>query len=306
MGTTLTLPKQWGVVLIAFLALFVRFAGSHLWNIVCFTMHQIRAAPGDQDDIYHQFQVILRSGSSESRVLLDIMKIWWNRRKVTPTITRRCLPLLSIASFHMLVIGFAGLFSSRVVTTSDETLTQSASCGWLAELSRWTYLTDPQTEDTAKTLLVMGRSSYQRSSIYSRACYGEQYSDYSSICSSYVQQRINATVNISAPCPFAPGACDGPAVSMDTGFIDSDYHLGINTHKSNRMSIKKVTTCAPILSERYASGWFPAPSSDPILNDTWKAYFFGSLTAPNATFVNYTFVISNSVTIPFAPAYNIE
>lgn len=305
MGATLTLPKQWGVVLIAFLALFVRFAGSHLWNIVCFAVHQTRATPNDQDDIYHQFQVILRSGSSESRVLLDIMKIGWNRRNTALTITRRCLPLLSIASFHMLVIGSAGLFSSRAVTTSDEALAQSASCGWLAELSRSTYLTnDPQAEDTAKTLLVMGRSSYQRSSIYSRACYGEQYNDYFSICSSYIQRRINATVNVSAPCPFAPGACDGPAVSMDTGFMDSNYHLGINTHKSNRMSIKKVTTCAPILSERYSSGWFPAPS-DPISNDTWKAYSFGTPTTPDGTFANYTFLISYSVIIPFIPTYDI-
>ena len=166
MGATLTLPKQWGVVLIAFLALFVRFAGSHLWNIVCFAVHQIRAAPSDQDGIYHQFQVILRSGSSESRVLLDIMKIWWNRRKVAPTITRRCLPLVSIASFHMLVIGSAGLFSSRVVTTSDEALTQSASCGWLAGLSRWTYLTNPQAEDTAKTLLVSSLTVKYKNSVY--------------------------------------------------------------------------------------------------------------------------------------------
>jgi hypothetical protein len=301
MGATLTLPKKWGTILIAFLALFVRFAGSHLWSIVCFALHQIRATSSDQDDIYHQFQVVLRNGSSESGVLWDITKIGFNRRKVAPNVILRCLPLLFITGVHMLMIGFAGLFSSWVTTTTEEALIQSASCGWLAELSRWTYLTnDPQAEDTAKTLLVMARSSYQRSAIYSRACYAGQYSDYHSICSSYVQRQIDFTVNFSAPCPFAPEACDGPAISIDTGFIDSDYDLGINTQKSDRISLKKVTTCAPLLGERYESY-----TTDPIDNSTIKGYSFGPSTDPSAILPNYTFGLSNDTIYPFGPTYSI-
>ncbi len=102
MGTTLTIPKVWGVILVAFLALFVSFVGTHLWNIICFAIHQIRATSTDQDDTYHQFQVTLRSGSSEWRVLWDIVKICWSRRNVAPTIVQRCLPLLFIASIYLL------------------------------------------------------------------------------------------------------------------------------------------------------------------------------------------------------------
>ena len=177
----------------------------------------------------------------------------------------------------------------------------------MAEISRWTNLTTESTE-TAKILLVMSRSGYQRSSIYSRACYSGQYRDYSSICSSYVQQQINSTIDISAPCPFAPGACDGPALTIDTGMIDSNYHLGVNTHKRDRISIRKTTTCAPLLGERYTDGWLPFPlnlTTKQTQNSSFKGYAFGQLTWPNAPLPGYPFIINNETIYPFAPPYTL-
>lgn len=310
MGATLTLPRQAGVVLIAFMALFISFAGSHLWNIVCFAMHQIRATPDDRGDTHRRVQVLLRNGYSESRVLTDMIKIGWNRRHVAPSALCRYISLLCITGMHMLAISAAGLLSSRLITTNDEALVRSPLCGWLTEVSRFDPLVDNSQVNKAKTLLVMARYSYQQSSIYARACYGQEYNSYSSLCSSFVQTRINTTINTSAPCPFASIACNRSAMSIDTGFIDSDRHLGINT-KNDRISVKKVTTCTPLDGERYSSGWIPNPFGyDALLPNSSvlvKTYTFGSrihnLQLSNATF---QFYISESVQIPYRSDYSIR
>lgn len=310
MGATLTLPRQWGVILIAFMALFIRFAGSHLWNIVCFVIHQIRATPDDHCDTHRQIQVILRSETSESRVLKDMIKIGWNRRHVPPATLCTYIPLLCITGLHMLAISAAGLFSSRVITTNNEALVRSPLCGWLTEVSRFNLLSDDSELDTAKILLVMGRYSYQQSLIYARACYGQEYNGYSSICSSFVQPQIHTTVNSSAPCPFAPVACDGPAISVDTGFIDSDRHLGVNTHKNDRISVKKVATCAPLRSERYSNGWIPNPYGDeaPLSNSStsFQTYTFGSNIHPELNNDTFQFFIVDSAVYPTFNPYFIK
>jgi hypothetical protein len=46
LSPTLTTSKEWGIVFVAFLKLLVRFAGSHLWGIVCF----LRALNAIQND----------------------------------------------------------------------------------------------------------------------------------------------------------------------------------------------------------------------------------------------------------------
>ncbi|KAL5419400.1 hypothetical protein PMIN03_000589 [Paraphaeosphaeria minitans] len=64
--STLTLPTQWGIILTAFLALFIRLAGSYLWGIICFAIHQSNASSEPQDDTYHQIQVALRNTDTEA------------------------------------------------------------------------------------------------------------------------------------------------------------------------------------------------------------------------------------------------
>src|SRR2546430_2127527 len=61
----------------------------------------------------------------------------------------------------------------------------------------------------------------------SGAVIGDDTASYSSICNSYVTNRIVSKVNKTAPCPFAEGVCMAPAISMDSGHIDSDLNLGI-------------------------------------------------------------------------------
>jgi hypothetical protein len=50
-GSTLTLPTQWGLILSAFIALFIKVVGGYLWGIFCFALHQSSASPQPEDDI---------------------------------------------------------------------------------------------------------------------------------------------------------------------------------------------------------------------------------------------------------------
>jgi hypothetical protein len=78
---------------------------------------------------------------------------------------------------------------------------------------------------------------------------------YSSLCSSYANRRIVSKLNKEAPCPFADGACITPAISIDSGHLDSDLDLGITATPANRIQMRRITTCAPVpIEEKYSSG----------------------------------------------------
>lgn len=49
-GSTLTLPTELGLILTAFMALFIKLAGGYMWGIVCFILHQYRASAALEDD----------------------------------------------------------------------------------------------------------------------------------------------------------------------------------------------------------------------------------------------------------------
>ncbi|KAL5378362.1 hypothetical protein PMIN06_004734 [Paraphaeosphaeria minitans] len=73
--STLTLPTQWGIILTAFLALFIRLAGSYLWGIICFAIHQSNASSEPQDDTYHQIQVALRNTDTEASLGWKLFRV---------------------------------------------------------------------------------------------------------------------------------------------------------------------------------------------------------------------------------------
>lgn len=56
-GATLTTTTTGGAILVALLALFIQFMGSHMWEILRFTVHQIRVGKRPRDGLYHQQQV---------------------------------------------------------------------------------------------------------------------------------------------------------------------------------------------------------------------------------------------------------
>ena len=301
-GATFTLPSQTGLLLVAFVALFVRLSGSHLWGALRYIIHQFRATPHSKDGLSHQVQATLNNTSSDAGMLWDLIKLTWAWRRASRSALARCLPLMMVATFHIVAFAIAGIFSSQVTTVGDEALVQSQYCGWMDEVpGLWsTEISYTQSQiDIMNSLAVAARWSYQKSSAYSRGCYREQPGALASICSTYSQPRINSVTDSLATCPFASTACEVNAFMLDSGHMDSALQLGINAQKSDRISLRRVTSCAPILVEKYSTGWQLLPdrvntSGIRVLpNDTYMAYEMGPLTTANLIYPNSTFLNSN-------------
>lgn len=87
-----------------------------------------------------------------------------------------------------------------------------------------------------------------------------------------------------APCPFVESICRSNSTNLilDTGFINTDTHLGINAPPEERLLMRHVLKCAPLLTEGYSSRhgnytrynygaqWRRTESDVPIANYTYE------------------------------------
>ena len=95
---------------------------------------------------------------------------------------------------------------------------------------------------------------------------------------------LESKINITDPCPFQDGVCETAAMTIDTGYVDSNDHLGINSPRQNRIQFRKLLSCAVIPADRnYSTPWttnstpplFPWDPNDGGSNVKWKYYNLG-------------------------------
>ncbi|KAJ4301904.1 hypothetical protein N0V90_004000 [Kalmusia sp. IMI 367209] len=261
--STLTLPTQWGLILIAFLALFIRLAGSYLWSIICFVIHQSHASSANQDDTYHQIQLVLRNTDTEASLGWKLFRVGVAHKGSRVNAFNRTYWLIVLAMIHTAGIGALGGLSSRFIAGSDEVLAVSGNCGWMQEvLNPTAELQEPGKFDTFSALVVMARYGYRRSASYARSCYAQTSDNSSNACEIYTRPTIPYNTTESAPCPFDDKICNGLAITLDTGIIRSDIDLGINTLPESAVTLRQSMTCAPIAGDKYATGWGTADDLD--------------------------------------------
>ncbi|KAK0712094.1 hypothetical protein B0H67DRAFT_647408 [Lasiosphaeris hirsuta] len=277
----ITISLAQGAILISFITLFVRWVGGRLWNIFAFILHQHRSTTEARDGLYYQQQVLLRNSESASHTLWTLAKLAWRwSGKANGGVLGRCLLLALPAAVNVAGFAAAGLLASRLLDTNDEVLVRGGTCGWLAdgELADDRIYADSEKNKQLDSLWVAGLWTMKKSVEYTSACYEGQSTGYSSLCSTYVQSQILSTVDTNSACPLAERACSGPAVHIDSGLIDSSTHLGINSPPGERVSLRKLATCAPFDTDKYQDGWEPygfppdPDDSDMLKNSTWKYY----------------------------------
>jgi hypothetical protein len=307
-GATLTLTQQNGALLIAFLALFVRLSGSHLWNVIRFASHQFRSKASAQDGLYHQQQAVLRNTSSDTDALWQLVLLSWAWRSKANRWIVRQTPLILLALFHIAALALAGLFSSRAATTpsTDVLLNAGNQCGYVQFPDSNQGLDDDGLAQWSAALLDR-KQGYAASMAYAKSCYNQS----SSVgqCNSFVRQEIVPSLVYHAPCPFASKICadiDQGAITVDTGKIDSTAHLGINTPAADRLAYRMLFTCTPLTTDGYFSQW--APFSTPsIPGDRARYYFYGPTKAnTRQPYLNYTTVVSEYGVDTSAQAYSLE
>jgi hypothetical protein len=156
----------------------------------------------------------------------------------------RSLPLVLLAALNLTLFFAAGILVAEVTRTAgSDVLVRSPNCG------NWTL------NDTDVILAFQGKNLNDTVSAatYARACYGGPTNTLE--CSQYPVQSLpyNRTENVT--CPFADGIClvKYPAIALDTGNVSSHDHLGINAQTKDRITYRRKTTCAPIISTGFTT-----------------------------------------------------
>ncbi|KAI2627693.1 hypothetical protein GGR54DRAFT_590050 [Hypoxylon sp. NC1633] len=295
LGATITLPSNVGALLVAFLALFVSLAATYLWNLLAFAIHYHRQhlTQGKCHPLLRQQQVIFKSGLQATSSLFRLGGLFWVNRSTSLSLKYSWLPIL-LASSCVTLTTVAGLYSSRIFDSSSqmELLLRSPWCGALAF-----------PESTGDELILSGNQFSEILSLarfYSQECYNATAGK---DCNSLTSQNINWATNWLAECPFDKGMCLGPATQLDTGRINSNVILGINSPLQDQIDLRKITTCAPITQDNYtmkltnatvlASFGYYNP------NDEYVAYTYGSSQDPgntNVTTVSSTMVANMTFT----------
>lgn len=135
----------------------------------------------------------------------------------------------------------------EIRSAGSDTLTSSSSCGI------WQAGGNGPITDLEKQIIANNRLNTTLSAaIYASSCYTSSPDPLR--CSVYTLPSLPSTIDSNASCPFASGMCyfsDTAAYKMDTGKLDSNYHLGMNFPPGERITFQRTTTCAPIHIENY-------------------------------------------------------
>lgn len=275
-GTTLTVTRESGGLLIAFLAIYVSASGQSFWRVGCFFLHRYFSSTGQEDGLYHQRQAILRNSDTAVSSIFSLIRVMrsWRRRAVRPF--RRTIPVLlfALTVFSAFVVAgtflhsqlaitdpilinimqTTGIFSSQVTTNSaNEVLLSGKKCGLL-----YTHSDKPETEELLQkyynqlTQYSTGRGAAYMN--YASQCYSVSQASQSENCRPYIKPRLGYKMITNASCPFDPSICrlESENLILDSGFLDSHSDFGINMPPKHRFQFRTVSYCSPIVTRGFS------------------------------------------------------
>lgn len=246
---TLTTTREQGNFLLTFTGAFISMVAVRLWVIVSLMVYRRYSDAEAQDTIHQQRQVILRNSSTPDAGLIALGRLIWAWRHEKKVILR-VLPALLCALMVGAGFAVAGAFSSKISFSSadgDDVLLKGSSC----MLSGQEYMLD-DAEMQSRQL----RRSIERvndASSYARECYNEDTSGNLG-CDGFTTRHLPTAVhNTSAACPFFNGVCmsDNDNLLLDTGYLRSDTHFGLNTSPEETFAVRHVSHCAPLRTEKF-------------------------------------------------------
>lgn len=280
LGPTLTMTQENGKYLIAFIAFFTAIIATRFWKMCCFFLHRFYSTDQPSSAPYHQRQAILRNSSSPESGLASLLHLCWAWRRPHP---KQFLAVLCPALVAFIVLtGFAvaGVFSSQISSAvGNEVFLSSAQCGIMTGA---TNIADSFRVSAPYRAMVVDNALN-----YAQQCYSS--SDSSMVdCNRFVTPRLAATsINHTADCPFESNMCrtDTSNLRIDSGYIDSNLHLGLNAPVDERFARRTVLHCAPLSTEGYVSNVTDQ-------NQTFIRYHYGRTLHGNGT-INYTYEIED-------------
>ncbi|KAF1964651.1 hypothetical protein BU23DRAFT_630648 [Bimuria novae-zelandiae CBS 107.79] len=170
-------------------------------------------------------------------------KCWW-RVSAVPIL----VPLL-----FLLLLTATGVLSSDIMETSQvDVLLRGDECGIWEVPNAETVKASDNTFMIENAKYIGSITEFGR--IYARACYNTTSQSNSPMCEAFTREAISYSSQLNASCPFDPETCIYRTgnLQMDTGNIDTNTALGINTRKDN-VHFRKVTTCAPLQADLWTT-----------------------------------------------------
>jgi hypothetical protein len=253
-GATITLRTSDGAFLLAFLAIAVSIAGGQFWTFFAFLLHQYRCSsyavkPSDQqaDAMRMQQQVVLRNVEHPFTAAWELFSISRAWRPHTKRSLRQSASLMLTAAMVAAAFAVAGIFTSQVSRAATKSsLLVPNSCG---------TRTDRPTTDQFPDEFARVANNSAIAVNYAENCYDTL--ELASDCDLFQVSSIKSTKTANASCPFAAGLCaTDSALQLDTGYLDSNDVIGINSALKDRILFRQVSTCAPLNINGYTSLWY--------------------------------------------------
>jgi len=265
LSLTLTVSTQAGNYLTAALSVLVALAGIAFYGTVAYILHQNFATRGNKDVLDHQLQVLFRSNSGALESFFESVKLYWAWRKIRKHAWRRVLPFSVAAAFLWGFFIACSILTANVASDGNGHVFVRAvprGCGDVAfgppDVSV-EELGNPERAMTKKA-----RERYLFSNLKWARAYSEAHYDIGGLARASMPP-ISISRKTTLPfeskevgCPWKGHTkclgynnTEGPAFSMDTGFLDSHSDLGINSPPTDRVQIRKTSTCGVIDTSAY-------------------------------------------------------
>ncbi|KAI3326245.1 hypothetical protein HD806DRAFT_441210 [Xylariaceae sp. AK1471] len=248
-GATITLTQRNGNLVIAFAAFFVTLVASRVWRVICLCCHQIYSQSESQDAPYQQRQVILRNSPSPQSALWKLVLLGWasigsSTRKAGRTVAPISLALLSLGIFT----GVTYILPLISTSAGDEVLLLPGECGILDVNAAYSNLTEFD-----ELILPLRANQIANAANYAQQCYSNSSGTLG--CTGFIKSRIPSVVQLNAKCPFQEEMCRSTRSNLflDTGYINSHDHFGLNSPIDARVSFRTTLRCAPLVTEGYTS-----------------------------------------------------
>lgn len=244
LDATITLPLQYGTLLLSALTVMVGFAGASFWNIVAFILHSRRITGTHTLVIELQQQVSLRNTSGSAGAMWQAFKLHRAWKGQVSKRWRRTLCFFLPAALVWAGFTTAGIFTSRVANKSYSNTVARVKpklCGTLDFDS-----SSPQAQNAYN-------AKAAHDTVEARTYITKFYSNTSSAATTrslFVRSTLPYSLNNHAPCPIPDTTrCilgNTGAFAMSTDPLDSHEMLGINAKPRNRITVQINVTCSPI------------------------------------------------------------
>ncbi|KAF2180390.1 hypothetical protein K469DRAFT_714764 [Zopfia rhizophila CBS 207.26] len=243
LGRTITTDTRTGTLIVALLAVLSSLGTAHLWHLITFLYHQIRAHGLPSDGLFRQQQAILRTLPTPSSLMAESLKLWWFwRNKTDRALTRSAFQFATGLAFALATLA-ASIFSSYVVDSSNiQVLVRGPDCG---------AVNTSIGEQGVPFRTYQGAINAFAES-FAQDCY-QNKTVLPARCNAFVRPNIPFTKE-RVPCPFSGGMCIGDeAIAMDSGLLDLNHHFGLNLQNQDGVKFRKRTTCSVLPLEGHTT-----------------------------------------------------